>query len=825
MGLSSILIGGMGIVNTMNVVVSRRMLEIAVLKTLGLKAWRITVLFLVEAALMGIIGSLIGLGSGIVLSYFIRGVGEEVLQTSLSWRAYPEAWYSGVSLGVVITMVFGFLPTLNAGQIRPIGVLRPNDIQLPNAGMTRTLAALLFAMLLFGFTLNTIVSGRLDLPITLMLGLGGFIIGLFGGVILANEGLLDEVGASEDNPLVARSIPVLSLTLGAFALVGLGVVNLFLSPLSLWLVYLLPMVLGGGAYLLLRALAARYAHLPYQAARLARQVLLWGGAAILGGLLGGGLFALWRSVLLILYPREATPPGLNTAIAASLILGLIALFSFRLRARRAASLVGLALIGAAVLSIIGFGLGDVLESLFGGMGFWEPVEEFSTGVIVVQIIVLLLGGIFVAMNGLVWLLARLPSFGSVDVKLAFRNINARRNRTAATMIGLIAGIGALALITLTTSGVTSLLEGQLETNVGGNVVIISRDPDTGLAVKKRLESSLEGVNSFTQYNIMRGRILAINGEDPPIEGLDFGDAADGNSREFGRSEVEEGIGFAFVTIDPSEYQPGFIMEQGDWFTAEDVNERVMVLREPPPGSFLDRLDLDVGDTITWRMFANTRNGGQVEALDITYTIVGIISDQSEESGASDALQAPVGSLPATVSPESVVTVADIQEEHVDAALLEFAQISNAFALEISFLVGLIEQLLNQLIAIPALVALLALVAGVAIIANTVALDTQERRTQIGIMKALGLKGYRVLAQLMFENTFIGLISGLIGVGIGLIVTVLVGVLGDARQVEQTLDLVPALRLIAVSVIVSMVATLLSAWTAARESPMNVLRYE
>ncbi|MBZ0307406.1 MAG: ABC transporter permease, partial [Anaerolineae bacterium] len=139
MGLSSILIGGIGIINTMQVIVGRRTLEIAVLKTLGLKAWRVTLLFMVEAGLMGLIGGVIGVIAGFILSYFVRGIGEDVMNTSLSWRPYPEAWFSGLTLGVIITLVFGFLPTLNAGQVRPATVLRPNEIKLPSAGLLRTL--------------------------------------------------------------------------------------------------------------------------------------------------------------------------------------------------------------------------------------------------------------------------------------------------------------------------------------------------------------------------------------------------------------------------------------------------------------------------------------------------------------------------------------------------------------------------------------------------------------------------------------------------------------------------------------------------------------
>jgi len=817
MGLSSILIGGIGIINTMNVIVGRRTLEIAVLKTLGLKAWRVTVLFLVEAALMGILGSILGVLAGIGLGYLIRGVGEEVLNTSLSWRPYPEAWFSGATLGVVITVAFGFLPTLNAGQVRPVGVLRPNEIQLPNAGLQRTLFALISIMIVFGLTLNIIVQGKLNLPTNLMLGLGGFIVGLFGGVMLANEGIMQPV--SPESPATRYSHYLLSGSLAALTLVGLFVFKLAVAALSPWVVYGVPVLLGLGVFGVVRALP----NFALRTAQLTRQLLLLGGAVILGGMVGGGLFILVRGVLAVLYPRQNPPPGLLTGAVISALIGLVCMVGFRLRGRAAAGMVGLALICGAVLSAIGFGVGDLLQNLFGGTPFWDQVEGVSGGIILVEIITLALAGGFVVILGLVWLLARLPNLGSVDAKLALRNIRARQARTASTMIGLIVGVGALALITLTTSGVTALLESQLETDVGGNVVVISRDPATGEAVRKRLENTIEGVESFSQFTVYRGRILSVDGKPAEIEGFEIGDAADGNTREFGMSENEPGIGFAFTTVDPTLNPPDYKMKSGRFFTVEDIGTPVMVLREPFRGTLFDQLGVKLGSQVVWRL--KPPPGSGQDPIEVTFTVIGIIDRNSEQAGVADSLQAPMGSVPALINPDSVITVADIDAANLDDAMIQFAQIANAFAIEIGFLVQLAERLLEQLIAIPALVAVLALVAGVAIIANTVALDTQERRRQIGVMKAVGMKGWRVLAQLILENAFIGLVAGLVGVGIGLVATLLVGVLGNADQVGESLRLMPALRLVGMAVGVSVLSTLFAAWTAATESPMNVLRYE
>jgi ABC-type antimicrobial peptide transport system permease subunit len=821
MGLSSVLIGGVGIINTMNVIVGRRTLEIAVLKTLGMKAWRVTLLFLVEAALMGIIGSLIGVVLGIALSYAVRNVGEEVLQSQLSWRPYPEAWFSGITLGLVITVAFGFLPTLNAGQVRPIGVLRPNEIKLPTAGLTRTLGALFVILLTFGLTLNIIVSGRVELPFSMMLGLGGFLFGLFGGVMLANEGILDPVDKQDQVVASRRGLWVFVGAVSVVTLIAMFAYGIVFGRLHPLLTYGLPALIGLALYAVLALM--NNPSIGIQLARTARQLLLLGGAFVLGGLVAGGIYVTWAAVLGVLYPIARDRPSLLPATIISITIGLLAAVGFRFRGRGAAGLAGMALIGAAGLSVIGFGLGDLTAAAFDSLPFWDEVEEASAGIIVVEIITLALGGAFAIMLGLVWLLGRLPSMGIVDVKLALRNINARRPRTASTMLGLIAGIGALSLITLTTSGVTSMLETQLETDAGGNVVIFARDLPTGEAVKKRLESTVEGVNSFSQFNLYNGRIMAIDGEEPSIEGMDFGDAADGNRQEIGSSESQRGIGFMITSVDPTSGTIDYQMQEGRYLTPDDIGKPVMVMRQPAPGTFLDRMGIGMNSTVTMRFRPAPGTNGQLQF--VTYTVIGVISRDSEQTATADTLQTPVGVLPEYIRPESIVTVADIQDEHVDDALRQFGQISNAFALEISFLVQLIQRLLDQLIAIPALVAALALVAGVAIIANTVALETQERRRQIGIMKAVGLKGYRVMGQLIFENVLIGLVSGLLGVSIGIIATLAIGVLGNAEEIENTLHLGPALRLIGIAVVVSVAATLMSAWSAARESPMEVLRYE
>ncbi len=182
MGLISLLIGGIGIVNTMQVVVRRRTGEIAVLKTIGLEGEQITVLFLVEAVLMGIIGSLVGVVLGWVAAYAAKGVAETFIAESLAFRITLTPALTGLIMGGLLTAVFGLMPTLAAGQVRPNLVLRPNETVMPKAGRLRTLAALLVVIVTLTLIAQILLGDLLSAGMLRLIAGGvGAILGLLVG--------------------------------------------------------------------------------------------------------------------------------------------------------------------------------------------------------------------------------------------------------------------------------------------------------------------------------------------------------------------------------------------------------------------------------------------------------------------------------------------------------------------------------------------------------------------------------------------------------------------------------------------------------------------
>lgn len=190
MGLVSLLIGGIGIVNTMLVIVSRRTTEVAVLKTIGLEAGQVTALFMTEAVLMGLFGSLGGIALGWLAAYAIKGVAEGFLAQTLTFRITPAPPITGLVVGVIVTTIFGFLPTLAAGQVRPNLVLRPSETVVPRAGRARSFAALLFVMMAISLVAQPLINDLLSAQTIrgAAMGVGAFL-GLLMGITMLSGGL------------------------------------------------------------------------------------------------------------------------------------------------------------------------------------------------------------------------------------------------------------------------------------------------------------------------------------------------------------------------------------------------------------------------------------------------------------------------------------------------------------------------------------------------------------------------------------------------------------------------------------------------------------
>lgn len=123
-GAVSLLVAAIGITNTMMMSIYERTKEIGVMKVLGCDMRNIQAMFLIEAAYIGLIGGVVGLG----LSYGISAIINKAVAASgnITNLSYIPFWLAGASVifAVIIGMVAGFFPSRRAMKLSPLAAIR-----------------------------------------------------------------------------------------------------------------------------------------------------------------------------------------------------------------------------------------------------------------------------------------------------------------------------------------------------------------------------------------------------------------------------------------------------------------------------------------------------------------------------------------------------------------------------------------------------------------------------------------------------------------------------------------------------------------------------
>lgn len=118
----SLLVGGIGIMNTMFMAIMERTREIGVMKAIGATNRRIMDMFLLEAGMIGavggVLGSLVGFVFSFIISYAATFAGLD-LPTEISPILFVEA----VLFAMIVGMIAGYVPAKRASQLDPVEAL------------------------------------------------------------------------------------------------------------------------------------------------------------------------------------------------------------------------------------------------------------------------------------------------------------------------------------------------------------------------------------------------------------------------------------------------------------------------------------------------------------------------------------------------------------------------------------------------------------------------------------------------------------------------------------------------------------------------------
>ena len=122
----SLLVGGIGVMNIMLVSVTERTREIGIRKSLGAKTSSIMLQFLAEAAILTVIGGLIGIILGILAAYGICSVISGSIGMTITPGISPTVIFVATLFSCAVGVFFGIYPAKKAARLSPIEALRRN---------------------------------------------------------------------------------------------------------------------------------------------------------------------------------------------------------------------------------------------------------------------------------------------------------------------------------------------------------------------------------------------------------------------------------------------------------------------------------------------------------------------------------------------------------------------------------------------------------------------------------------------------------------------------------------------------------------------------
>ncbi|EHN72797.1 ABC transport system integral membrane protein [Streptomyces coelicoflavus ZG0656] len=178
------LVGIFLIINTFSMLVAQRTREIGLMRAIGSSRRQVNRSVLVEALLLGVVGSVLGVAAGVGIAIglmkLMSAAGMNLSTDDLTIKTATPV--TGLILGVVVTVLAAYLPARRAGKISPMAALRdagtPADAK---AGRLRGLIGLVLtgagaAALLTAASADKASDGSMMLGAGIVLSLIGFVV-------------------------------------------------------------------------------------------------------------------------------------------------------------------------------------------------------------------------------------------------------------------------------------------------------------------------------------------------------------------------------------------------------------------------------------------------------------------------------------------------------------------------------------------------------------------------------------------------------------------------------------------------------------------------
>jgi putative ABC transport system permease protein len=197
-GAIALLVGTFIIYNTFSMLVAQRLRELALLRAIGASRRQVSRSVLLEAGLVGLVGSAIGIAAGVGLAYGLRallntfnvGLPEGALQLR------PRTIAIALAIGIGVTMFSAYSPARRAAKIAPVAAMREEFASTGTSLRRRTAFGAVAALLgVLGLVAGAVAEPGGGAAALIGVGALGLILGVLLGAPALSRPVIAVLGA------------------------------------------------------------------------------------------------------------------------------------------------------------------------------------------------------------------------------------------------------------------------------------------------------------------------------------------------------------------------------------------------------------------------------------------------------------------------------------------------------------------------------------------------------------------------------------------------------------------------------------------------------
>ena len=386
--------------------------------------------------------------------------------------------------------------------------------------------------------------------------------------------------------------------------------------------------------------------------------------------------------------------------------------------------------------------------------------------------------------------------------LSLKAIWGNKLRSFLTTLGITIGVFAIIVLVSIGSGLQTYITNEIS-SLGSNVIFVMPGSSGGLGAILSNKLTIKNSQDMQRRLVSTGKVTP---EIRQVETFKYKNVKDKGAFVLGvSSQYPEVVQVLKVT-------------QGHFFTAgqESSGANVAVIGQTVKNKFLSN-----SNPLGKRIFLGTK----------LYTIVGVYGKLGSVAGIDEDNAAFI-SAEAAGSQYGITTVSriDVAANTPELLPLVIKQInqtlsktltSDDYSIETAdSLLTTISSITNALsLALGGIAGISLLVGGIGV-ANIMLVSVTERTKEIGLRKALGAKRYDILKQFLFEAVMLSVTGGVVGIALGMLVSVVIAIL-----LVSTVTLWSVVLAFGFSVAVGIIFGMAPAIRASKLSPIDALRYE